>query len=168
MPNLEEAIRERAYHLWIADGQPEGQADIYWLNAQREILTTSVESSGSNAAAAAPTRDWLRRNPPKRQRSPDREKTKPAPHSFMRASSRGPVTTTPSSAERVAPLLFVKTNRGRFLLSRTGFASDRRFRHQRSRTREMAELYPSISKHSTPVAQRREIAQRAHASAREF
>jgi hypothetical protein len=55
MPNLEEAIRERAYHLWIADGQPEGQADIYWLYAQREILTTSVESSGSNAAAAAPT-----------------------------------------------------------------------------------------------------------------
>ena len=47
MPNLEEAIRERAYHLWIADGQPEGQADIYWLNAQREILRTSVESSGS-------------------------------------------------------------------------------------------------------------------------
>ena len=55
MPNLEEAIRERAYHLWIADGQPEGQADIYWLNAQREILTTSVERSGSEAAAAAPT-----------------------------------------------------------------------------------------------------------------
>jgi hypothetical protein len=55
MPNLEEAIRERAYHLWIADGQLEGQADIYWLNAQREILTTSVESPGSNAAAAAPT-----------------------------------------------------------------------------------------------------------------
>jgi Protein of unknown function (DUF2934) len=55
MPNLEEAIRERAYHLWIADGEPEGQADIYWLNAQREILTTSFESSGSNAPAAAPT-----------------------------------------------------------------------------------------------------------------
>jgi hypothetical protein len=49
MPNLEEAI----HHLWIADGQPEGQADNHWLNAQREILTTSVESSGSNAAAAA-------------------------------------------------------------------------------------------------------------------
>jgi hypothetical protein len=55
MPNLDEAIRERAYHLWIADGQPEGQADIYWLNAQREILTTSVESPGSNAVAVAPT-----------------------------------------------------------------------------------------------------------------
>jgi len=54
MPNLEEAIRERAFHLWIADGQPEGQADMYWLNAQREILTISVEGSGINAAAAVP------------------------------------------------------------------------------------------------------------------
>jgi len=48
MPNLDETIRERAYHLWIADGQPQGQADAYWLNAQREILTTSLE--GSSAA----------------------------------------------------------------------------------------------------------------------
>ena len=52
MPNLEEAIRERAYHLWIADGQPEGKADIYWLNAQLEIFTASVESLASTAAAA--------------------------------------------------------------------------------------------------------------------
>jgi len=49
MPNLEEAIRERAYHLWIADGQPEGNADVYWLNAQREILTTSLNSSETAA-----------------------------------------------------------------------------------------------------------------------
>jgi hypothetical protein len=53
MPNLEEAIRERAYHLWIADGQPNGQAEVYWLNAQREILTTSLGSAGSEAAAYA-------------------------------------------------------------------------------------------------------------------
>ena len=59
MPNLEEAIRERAYHLWIADGQPEGQADIYWLNAQREILTTSVEGSANDADAAVPTKAGL-------------------------------------------------------------------------------------------------------------
>jgi len=49
MPNLEEAIRERAYHLWIADGQPEGRADVYWLNAQREVLTTSLEGSSETA-----------------------------------------------------------------------------------------------------------------------
>jgi Protein of unknown function (DUF2934) len=54
MPNLEEAIRERAYHLWIADGQPEGQADIYWLNAQREILTTSVAPTDTGLVATKP------------------------------------------------------------------------------------------------------------------
>ena len=47
MTNLEEAIRERAYYLWSADGQPEGKADVYWLNAQREILTTSLEGSST-------------------------------------------------------------------------------------------------------------------------
>jgi len=55
MTNLEEAIRERAYYLWSADGQPEGKADIYWLNAQRDVLTTSFESSSSNPATTAPT-----------------------------------------------------------------------------------------------------------------
>jgi Protein of unknown function (DUF2934) len=64
MPNLEEAIRERAYHLWIADGQPEGKADIYWLNAQHEILTTSVESLAGTAAAA----DTVATKPAKRAR----------------------------------------------------------------------------------------------------
>jgi hypothetical protein len=55
MQNLEEVIRQRAYHLWIADGQPDGQADLYWLSAQREVLTTSLESSSNDPAAAAST-----------------------------------------------------------------------------------------------------------------
>jgi hypothetical protein len=52
MPNREEAIRERAYHIWIADGQPEGKADIHWLNAQHEILMTSIEGLVSTAAVS--------------------------------------------------------------------------------------------------------------------
>ena len=63
MPNVEEVIRERAYHLWMADGQPEVKADIHWLNAQREILTASVESS---AAAAV---DTMSMKPARRVRS---------------------------------------------------------------------------------------------------
>ena len=59
MQNLEEAIRERAYHLWIANGQPEGKAEIYWLNAQHEILMTSVERLASTAA----TVDTVARKP---------------------------------------------------------------------------------------------------------
>ena len=55
MQNLEEAIRERAYHLWIAAGQPDGNADAYWLSAQREILTTSLDSPVSPAAESAMT-----------------------------------------------------------------------------------------------------------------
>ena len=55
MQNLDEAIRQRAYLLWIADGQPDGQADLYWLNAQREVLTTSLESSSNDTAVATPT-----------------------------------------------------------------------------------------------------------------
>jgi Protein of unknown function (DUF2934) len=52
MQDLEHAIRERAYHLWIADGRPEGNADVYWLSAQREILMTSLNSPET---AAGPT-----------------------------------------------------------------------------------------------------------------
>ena len=54
MQDLEQAIRERAYHLWIADGCPHGNSDAYWLNAQREILTTSLDRSTS---ADAPSVD---------------------------------------------------------------------------------------------------------------
>jgi DUF2934 family protein len=85
MPNLEEAIRERAYHLWIADGQPEGQADIHWLNAQRQILTTSVESTGSNAASAAPGTRLVATKSAKKVKVA--RPGKAAPHNSMRASS---------------------------------------------------------------------------------
>ncbi len=43
MERLEEAIRERAYQLWVADGRPEGNPDNYWLNAQREMLAQSAD-----------------------------------------------------------------------------------------------------------------------------
>ena len=46
--------RTQAYVTSRRERKKIEMADIYWLNAQREILTTSVESSGSNAAAAAP------------------------------------------------------------------------------------------------------------------
>ena len=42
MQDLEQAIRERAYHLWIDDGCRDGNADAHWLIAQREILASSL------------------------------------------------------------------------------------------------------------------------------
>ena len=50
MQNLDQAIRERAYHLWIAAGCPEGNSDAYWLDAQRELLASSVEPVGAAKA----------------------------------------------------------------------------------------------------------------------
>jgi hypothetical protein len=44
MQDLEQSIRERAYHLWIESGCPDGNAEAHWLTAQREVLTASVET----------------------------------------------------------------------------------------------------------------------------
>jgi Protein of unknown function (DUF2934) len=33
MQDLEQVIRERAYHLWMADGCGDGSADAHWLSA---------------------------------------------------------------------------------------------------------------------------------------
>ena len=37
MQDLEQAIRERAYHLWIESGREDGNADGHWLVAQHEV-----------------------------------------------------------------------------------------------------------------------------------
>ena len=44
MPELEHAIREHAYHLWVADGCRDGNADAHWLTAQRDVLASSLGS----------------------------------------------------------------------------------------------------------------------------
>jgi hypothetical protein len=42
MQDLEQSIRERAYHLWIESGCPDGNAEAHWLAAQREVLSASL------------------------------------------------------------------------------------------------------------------------------
>jgi hypothetical protein len=46
MQDLEQAIRERAYQLWIEAGYREGHAESHWLTAQREILSVSLAELG--------------------------------------------------------------------------------------------------------------------------
>jgi hypothetical protein len=36
-PERDARIRERAYHLWMADGCPHGQAEVFWERA-RELI----------------------------------------------------------------------------------------------------------------------------------
>ena len=42
-PDSEHRIRERAYHLWEADGRPEGRAQDYWERAKASISNEDSE-----------------------------------------------------------------------------------------------------------------------------
>lgn len=44
MSDLEQAIRERAYQIWMESGGQDGHAETHWLEAQREILSASLGS----------------------------------------------------------------------------------------------------------------------------
>ena len=46
MQDFDQAIRERAYQLWIESGRDDGKADAHWLAAQREILSASLGDLG--------------------------------------------------------------------------------------------------------------------------
>lgn len=52
MQDVEQTIRERAYHLWVAEGRQGGNEVGHWLAAQREILAASVETLATAPAAA--------------------------------------------------------------------------------------------------------------------
>jgi len=51
MQDVEQTIRERAYHMWIAEGR-QGNEVGHWLAAQREILAASMQTLGTVSAAA--------------------------------------------------------------------------------------------------------------------
>lgn len=42
MQEIENSIRERAYHLWNDAGRPDGQSDSFWLTAQRQLPDASL------------------------------------------------------------------------------------------------------------------------------
>jgi Protein of unknown function (DUF2934) len=46
MQDMEQAIRERAYQLWVDSGFEHGNAGAHWLAAQREILSASLGEIG--------------------------------------------------------------------------------------------------------------------------
>jgi hypothetical protein len=69
MQDLEQAIRERAYHLWVANGRQDGNAEAHWLSAQREILTSSLESLGSISATSSKSKKASKKAPSKKARA---------------------------------------------------------------------------------------------------
>jgi hypothetical protein len=58
MIDSDQLIRERAYHLWMQDGCPEGQADFHWHVAREQVLASLRQPTAKarTKRAAAPQR----------------------------------------------------------------------------------------------------------------
>jgi hypothetical protein len=54
MIDSDQLIRERAYHLWLQDGCPEGQADFHWHVAREQVLATLRQPTAKSATKRAP------------------------------------------------------------------------------------------------------------------
>ncbi len=56
---LEHRIRQRAYEIWHALGQADGQADEHWLAAEREVLS-SLSAHAPALALSTPAKSAKR------------------------------------------------------------------------------------------------------------
>jgi hypothetical protein len=69
MQDIEETIRERAYHLWLENGCHDGHADAHWLMAQREVLSASLGELGRVAVSDTSAEPKKARAPRKKRRA---------------------------------------------------------------------------------------------------
>lgn len=51
-----ETVQERAYHLWMAEGCPEGKSDEHWLLAEKQVSAVCAPIQIPTAAKAPPKR----------------------------------------------------------------------------------------------------------------
>ena len=49
---VEQRIRERAYQLWVQNGEERGRAEEYWLQAERELMGAPNEGSVGSSVPA--------------------------------------------------------------------------------------------------------------------
>lgn len=49
----EDAIRQRAYYMWEADGRPDGKHDHYWTLAHQEATKAFAEATANGVAKAS-------------------------------------------------------------------------------------------------------------------
>jgi hypothetical protein len=45
-PVDDNALRDRAYHLWEAEGRPDGRQDEFWYAAERQLEQTARSDAG--------------------------------------------------------------------------------------------------------------------------
>jgi hypothetical protein len=69
MQDIEQTIRDRAYHLWLESGCQDGNADGHWLAAQREVLGTSLGELGHLTKSTKAAKSKAVRAPRKKKRA---------------------------------------------------------------------------------------------------
>lgn len=52
----DKAIRERAFEIWQAEGQPEGRSDQHWQQARVELADVQMQAGTARNARAEATR----------------------------------------------------------------------------------------------------------------
>jgi hypothetical protein len=88
-------IEERAYHIWLEEGRPDGRHDEHWLRAEREMieeerrLPVTVSRDGV-AATGAPEASAGKTVPPRAESRQDSVAAAPADASPPRAKSQTP------------------------------------------------------------------------------
>jgi hypothetical protein len=71
---LQDRIRERAYHLWVAAGRIDGQAQQHWLAAERQVASemkpklSALETSAENQRQR-PKSNAMKSEAPRKRRS---------------------------------------------------------------------------------------------------
>jgi Protein of unknown function (DUF2934) len=56
-------IQERAYRLWLEEGQPHGRHDEHWHRAERELIEEERRLQEASPVKAAPSRARSRQEP---------------------------------------------------------------------------------------------------------
>ena len=80
-----EAIRQRAYEIWVSEGCPSGRDCIHWLRAEAEFRerlaaahASGICKTGLHEAPAKPARTPHSAKPTKRKSTGTSEKTRQA------------------------------------------------------------------------------------------
>lgn len=100
---FEQRIRDRAYALWEADGQPDGTPDEYWYRARRDLLDEGETNPGSlddQLANTFPASDPLSATQPHRSEVAWPEETKKKKAPAKKAATKKAETAKPEAAPK--------------------------------------------------------------------
>jgi hypothetical protein len=73
--DFQQRVRERAYELWERSGRPDGRADEYWWQAERELGSIDIRVTGEAQDGTAPVLE-AKATPEPAKKTPRRRTTK--------------------------------------------------------------------------------------------